>query len=102
MNSNETVKWLNQRDPLHEWSTDDDVFCLHCDGVFKVQDVARDHEDDPICPVCEASTPLDFHKIPWWREDLVDQTADREGPLNLWRVEPITAQPGKPSRLSAQ
>jgi hypothetical protein len=99
MNAEETVAWLNERDPLRQWSAGDDVYCLHCDGVFKAEDVACDHEGDPTCPLCISSTPLDFDEIPWWREDLVDQTADEKEIHNQWRVKPICAEPGKPGRL---
>jgi hypothetical protein len=99
MNAKERVDWLNKRDPLHQWSVDDDIFCLHCDGIFKAQDVAQDIEADPTCPVCHTSSPIDFREIPWWREDLVEQSADHEGVFNEWRVEPIHAEAGKPCRL---
>jgi hypothetical protein len=92
MNAKESVDWLNERDPIREWSVDADVFCLHCDGMFKAQDVACDSEGDPTCPVCRDSTPLDFHGIPWWREDLVD---DKEE----WRIKALEAEPGKPGCL---
>ena len=65
MNANERVEWLNERDPLHQWAVGDDIFCLHCDGVFKAQDVAHGDEDLPVCPVCRDGNPLDFADIPW-------------------------------------
>ena len=102
MKANAIVDWLNERDPLNEWSVDDDVFCLHCDGVFKVQDVARDYGSYPTCPVCRNSTPIDFHGIPWWREDLVDESDDGEGIVRQWRGEPIHGIAGKPGRLPAR
>jgi hypothetical protein len=102
MNAIEKVNWLNERDPFREWSVDDDVFCLHCDGVFKVQDVVRAADGCPICPVCMNSTPIDFAEIPWWREDLVEQTANDDGLVNRWLVKPIHAVTGKPGNLPAR
>ena len=99
MNAKERVEWLNERDPLRQWSVGEDVFCLHCDGMFKAEDVACAYEGDPTCPLCNSSTPLDFAEIPWWREDLVDQTADEDEIHNQWRVKPIHAETGKPGRL---
>ncbi len=70
---------------------------MHCDGVFKAQDVFEDEDSDPNCPVCKRSSPIDFHPLPWWREDL---TAEVSGPQqHIWRVSPIVATPGKPSVL---
>ena len=89
-------------DPLHKWSVDDDVYCLHCDGVFKAQDVGEDNERLPICAVCKHAYPIDFFKMPWWREDLVEQSVDHEGMINQWRVEPICAVAGKPGQLPAR
>jgi hypothetical protein len=99
MNAKERVEWLNERDPLRQWSVGDDVFCLHCDGVFKAEDVACDHEGDPTCPLCNSSTPLDFAEIPWWREDLVKQRPDNYRMVNTWRVKPVQAIAGKPGHL---
>ena len=79
----------------------DDVYCLHCDAVFKAEDVACDDVGDPTCPLCISSTPLDFAEIPWWREDLVGQTADEKDVINQWCVEPIHAEAGKPTHLPA-
>lgn len=95
MNATETILWLNDRDPFHEWAVDDDIFCLHCDGVFKAQDVARD-ADYPTCPVCHDSSPLDFANMPWWREDLVNQRVTKHEMVNTWRLKPIQAIRGKP------
>ena len=67
MNAHERVEWLNERDPLHEWRVGQDVFCLHCDGVFKAEAVGEDTDGLPECPNCGA-TPLDFHPTPWWRD----------------------------------
>jgi hypothetical protein len=68
MTANERIEWLNARDPLHQWKVGQDVYCLHCDGVFKAEAVAVDGEGDPCCPLCLGATPLDFHPAPWWRE----------------------------------
>ena len=102
MNAEARVKWLNERDPINQWSVGDDVYCLHCDGVFKAEDVGCDDEADPTCPVCKSSTPLDFAHLPWWREDLVEQTPGECEMINKWRVEPITAESGKPKVLPAK
>jgi hypothetical protein len=101
MNAEEKIAWLNEHDPLHEWAMGDDVYCLHCDAVFKAEDVACDDVGDPTCPLCISSTPLDFAEIPWWREDLVGQTADEKDVINQWCVEPIHAEAGKPTHLPA-
>lgn len=69
----------------------DDVFCLHCDGVFKAQDVVGFADDWPNCPVCQSSSPIDFAGIPWWRDDLVGQTANEDGFVYRWLVRPIDA-----------
>jgi hypothetical protein len=99
MNAKEKVRWLNARDPLQKWSVGEDVYCLHCDGVFKVDDVSPDYAGYPECPVCHGATPIDFHKLPWWRDDLVEQTATKYRMVNTWRVEPIRATLGHPSTL---
>jgi len=101
MNAKEKVDWFNEVDPLHTWSVDDDVFCLHCDGVFKAQDVARDRDGLAECPVCHDGSPLDFSDKPWWREDLVHQEVDKAGYelINTWIGKPITAIAGKPGTL---
>lgn len=99
MTTTEKVNWLNERDPFRDWSVDDDVFCLHCDGVFKVQDVACRSGDCPTCPVCHDGTPLDFAEIPWWREDLVSERANKHGFVRKWRGEPVRAVAGKPGQL---
>lgn len=99
MDAEKTVQWLNERDPLNEWSVDDDLFCLHCDGVFKAQDVFRDKNGDPNCPVCKNSSPLDFHSIPWWREDLTSATEGEDEFGYEWKGTPITAESGKPKSL---
>lgn len=67
MNAEERISWLNQRDPCHIWRIGQQVHCLHCEGVFKAEDVATDSEGDPTCPHCLDSTPIDFHRKPWWR-----------------------------------
>ena len=84
MNAEERVSWLNENDRLRRWSVGEDVFCLHCHGVFKAEDVACDYVGDPTCPLCISSTPLDFAKIP------------------CRRVEPARAVAGKPGRLWAR
>lgn len=98
MNAKQTIEWLNKRDPIHQWSVDDDVFCLHCDGVFKAEDVARDRDGDPTCAVCKGATPLDFHHAPWWREDLMDE--DNDG--CHWIGEPIRGLARQPKSLQAR
>jgi hypothetical protein len=96
----ERAKWLTSVSPTSTWEEGDNVFCLHCDGVFKAEDVACDPEGDPTCPVCRASTPLDFHYIPWWRSDLVKEG---DGELDWeWRGTPIVAIEGKPMNLPAE
>ncbi len=90
--------WLDSVSPTSSWSLGDDVFCLQCDGIFKAEDVACDSEGDPTCPICKSSTPLDFHHIPWWRDDLVGEDSDGG---RFWNGKPVTATPGKPSRLPA-
>lgn len=72
-------------------------FCLHCDGVWKAEDVACDDEGDPTCPVCSNSTPLDFHDLPWWRKDLVKEI-DGDAQYE-WHRQPIQAEAGKPGKL---
>ena len=99
MNTEEKISWLNERDPLRQWSVGDDVFCLHCDGVFKAEDVASDFEGDPTCPVCISSTPLDFAEIPWWRDDLVSEKWNKNDITRKWRNKPMRAVAGKPGRL---
>jgi hypothetical protein len=64
--------------------------------------MSHDNEDLPVCPICKDGNPIDFADVPWWREDLIEQTADHEGMLYKWRVEPICAEPGKPGRLPPQ
>src|ERR1019366_6789504 len=91
------VKWLTRVSPTNRWALGDDVFCLHCDGVFKAEDVACDEEGDPTCPVCHSSTLLDFGHLPWWREDLCDQVDTEE--QHVWKVTPIQATPGQPYKL---
>lgn len=97
MKPNERVRWFNARDPLHKWTVGQDVYCLHCDGVFKAEDVFEDEDGDPNCPVCRRSSPIDFFPLPFWREDL---TKPVKGPQQyIWRVSPIVATPGKPGVL---
>jgi hypothetical protein len=98
------AKWLNKVSPTNKWRLGDDVFCLHCDALFKAEDVACDDEGDPTCPLCHSSTPLDFHHMPWWREDLCKQLdAELEtDEQHAWKVEPIHATPGQPFRVPRQ
>ncbi len=91
------VTWLNELSPTNSWNLGDDVFCLHCDGVFKAEDVACDDDGYPTCPVCHSSTPLDFAHLPWWRDDLTKEVDGDE--QHQWAVKPITAEPGKPRKL---
>jgi hypothetical protein len=95
------AKWLNRVSPTSKWKFGDDVFCLHCDGLFKAEDVACDDEGDPTCPLCHSSTPLDFHHLPWWREDLckeLDAEVETDE-QHAWKVEPIHATPGQPRTI---
>lgn len=92
-NEEKKVQWLNDRDPLNKWSVGEDVYCLHCDGVFKAEDVGKDTDGLPECPRCGA-TPLDFAGAPWWREDLVEEKTHYS-----WLVQPIRATPGQPGQL---
>lgn len=64
MNKQEKVSWYTERDPFYEWVVGQDVYCLHCDAVFKAEDIGVDSEDLPECPLCGA-TPLDLHPVPW-------------------------------------
>ena len=97
MTAEQKIEWLNDRDPIHVWAVDSDVFCLHCDGMFKAQDVACDGDNEPTCPVCKGSSVIDFHGIPWWRDDLV---ADDDG--YEWRLVRFAAIAGCPGRLPRQ
>jgi hypothetical protein len=67
--------------------------------VFKAQDVARAGGDYPTCPVCRSSNPIDFAGIPWWREDLVDEYDIKDCRVRRWRIKPVQAVAGKPTRL---
>ena len=96
MNAEERVRWLNARDPLHKWKVGQDVYCLHCDAVFKAEDVGEDFDGLPECPLCDA-TPMDFHALPWWREDLTEECEG--GERYRWRGQPIRATPGRPGKL---
>jgi hypothetical protein len=93
MNAKERIEWLNARDPLHQWKVGQDVYCLHCEAVFKAEDIGEDAEGLLGCPLCGA-TPLDLHSEPWWREDLTEEKLE-----HVWRVEPIRATPGQPRKL---
>jgi hypothetical protein len=95
MNAKQTVEWLNERDPINQWSLDDDAFCRHCDGVFKIQDIVRDRDGDATCPVCHAASPMDFRSAPWWREDLMYE----DGAGCHWIHEPIKGIAGRPRSL---
>lgn len=98
MNAKERVRWLNARDPLHQWKVGQDVYCLHCEAVFKAEDVGEAADGLPECPLCDA-TPLDFHEQPFWREDLVGEKIVRGRAIYIWRVEPICAVLGQPRTL---
>jgi hypothetical protein len=102
MNAEEKVSWLNVCDPFRQWSVGQDVFCLHCDGVFKAEDVLRDYVGHPTCPLCISSTPIDFAEIPWWREDLVAEKVNKNGFVRKWRIKPIKAIAGRPVYLPAR
>jgi hypothetical protein len=91
--------WLSFHSPLNNWRAGQDVFCFHCDGVWKSEDVACNESGDPTCPVCLDSSPLGFSPLPWWRADLV---VERYGlPQFQWASEAVTAEPGKPRTLPA-
>ena len=87
------VQWFSKRDPFRTWSVGEDVYCLHCDGVFKAEDIGEDTDGLPECPRCGA-TPLDLAEAPWWREDLISEEARYK-----WLVQPIRATPGQPAQL---
>jgi hypothetical protein len=99
MNAKEKVRWFNARDPLNKWSVGKDVYCLQCDAIFKAQDVIEDIEGDPNCPLCLQSSPVNFFKEPWWRPDLIEQSATKYRMTNTWIVKPIRATAGKPTWL---
>lgn len=96
MTPEDRVAWLGSRSITGGWTVGEDVFCLHCDGVWKAEDVSCDLQGDPTCPVCRSSTPLDFHGLPWWREDLVREDDDTQ---YVWGVTPIRGEVGKPMTL---
>jgi hypothetical protein len=67
------VTWFNERDPINSWKVGQTIFCLHCDGSFKAEEISfyedkMDHELLPECPHCNGS-PLDFASFPWWRRE---------------------------------
>jgi hypothetical protein len=96
------VRWLNNRAALGrrtKWAVGDDVFCRHCDGFFKAEDVVCDDEGGPTCPVCRGSTPLDFARLPWWRIDLVEEKRVNNRTIYAWRAKPLRATPNKPRLL---
>jgi hypothetical protein len=93
------VKWLSSVSPTNSWASGDDIFCLHCDALFKAEDIACDDEGDPTYPLCHSSTPLDFHHLPWWREDLCKESGD--GEQHVWRVEPLHAKLGELRKIPA-
>jgi hypothetical protein len=100
MNAKAKVRWLNARNPFKDkWSVGEDVYCLHCEWVFKAEDVIEDEEGDPNCPHCHRSSPIDFLKEPSWRDDLIEQSATRFRIINKWRVKPIRATRGHPIPL---
>jgi hypothetical protein len=99
MSPQQRAEWLDSVSPISSFRLGQDVFCMHCDGVFKAEDVSCDNEGDPTCPCCKSSTPLDFHGAPWWREDLMDE--DDEG-IRTWRVKTIKAEAGRPRQLPEQ
>jgi hypothetical protein len=80
---------------MGSWEAGEDVFCLHCDGVFKTEDVNCGASGYPVCPVCNDGSPIDFHSMPWWREDLISE--DDNG--REWIGSRIVAVAGKPRRL---
>ena len=96
MKAKKRIKWLNKRDPFHEWRVGQDVYCQRCEAVFKAEDVSKGREGLPECPTCGA-TLLDFCEIPFWREDL---TMEVSGPERFrWKGPAIRAIPGKPIQL---
>lgn len=56
------------------------------EAVSRAEDVACEP-----CPLCHA-TPLDFHHLPWWREDLTKFADDADGYETnyAWRIRPIS------------
>lgn len=93
MNAKDRVEWFNVRDPLNKWKVGQDVYCLHCEAVFKAEDIGVDSDGLPECPSCGA-TPLDLHHVPWWREDLTNDSKQ-------WLVPPIRAVAGRVGKLPA-
>jgi hypothetical protein len=91
--------WLSFHSPLVNWVAGQDVFCLHCDGVWKAEDVACDQAGEPTCPACRDCGPLGFGSLPWWRADLVIETD--EAPYYEWASEAVAAEPGNPRKLPA-
>jgi hypothetical protein len=66
------VDWLNERDPFHQWAVGDDIYCFHCEKIFKAENVVRDKYHDPNCPHCVGSSPMDFigRGSTLWPDDL--------------------------------
>jgi hypothetical protein len=52
--------------------------------------------------MCLGSTPLDFHTIPWWRDDLVEQKLVKSMIVNTWQAKRIRATPSKPKPLPSR
>jgi hypothetical protein len=94
------VKFLNQHHCYRKWSVNDDVFCDKCDSVFKVIDMVVNDAGNAGCPVCLFDLPDQFHTIPHWRRDLMDEFVHGTIVIHKWRVKPILATVGKPVRLS--
>lgn len=46
----ELVALFNKLDPFDQWRVGDIVYCLHCDGSFKAENV-RFEDGLAVCPV---------------------------------------------------
>jgi hypothetical protein len=93
------AEWLSDHSPLRNWSVGDDVFCFHCDGIWKAEDVACNDHGEPTCPVCLKGGPVGLFHSPWWRDDLV---AERFGVSRYeWAGRTLRAEPGNPRRVPA-
>jgi len=98
-NARRVIKLLNRYHPYRKWSVNDDVFCSKCESVFKVLDMVVNAEGNAGCPVCLFDFPDQFHTIPDWRRDLMDEFSCGKYLVHKWRVKPIRATIGKPGRL---
>jgi len=85
MSTAERIEWYNSVNPFRSVKVGDDVFCLHCNGYFKAEDVACDRRGLALCPGCHDGNPADFASMPWWRDDLTEPDGqDEEGSKVKW------------------